>query len=121
MSAALICGCACGVPAIARRRWGISIYTDIEEAGVLLGPLVTTVTHTSMGEVAGDAIRWRSLGDEVTAERDREFVDDWLDAPVALGPRRAVLPKLAVLDRVTIECPACGASRDVLDERKVLE
>ena len=121
MPAALICGCACGVPPIARRRWCISIHVDVEEAGVLLGPLVTTVTHASMGEVVGDAIRWGTLSGEVAAERDREFVDDRLDAHVALGPRQAALPKLAVFDRVTVECPACGASREILDERRVLE
>lgn len=121
MSAALICGRACGVPPIARRRWCFSFYSDIEEAGVLLGPLVTTVTHTPMGEVVGDAIRWRSLSEEVAAERDANLVDDRLDVPVALGPRRSLLPKLAVLDRVTVECPTCGASSEVLDERRVLE
>jgi hypothetical protein len=121
MPAALTCGCACGVPLIVRRAWTISLFANIEEADEWRGPLVTTITHASRGEVVGEKVRWGSLSESVTAERDPNFIDDRLDTPIALGPRRAILPELAVLDRVTLECPACGASREVFDERTVLE
>ena len=117
----LNCGCACGCPPRARRAWTISLFANIVEAGEWRGPLATTITHSSVGEVVGEKIRWGSLSESVTAERDPNFIDDRLDTPIALGPRRAVLPECAVLDRVTLECPACGVSRELLDDRTVVD